>query len=441
MYKEDEWESAPQPNYSVNKNLKYYYSDFPYTEKYKTVPLDGDNTSVKIKIVDYWGEGRIYDSDIITGFTESYNVNHQHQVVSNGDDKGSRIPNRIPVKNYDSLDTTNYIKNDFADYITVMGAPITKSCADDIRRMLNKDNGRVILYGVDDDSLKNTIDALKKVGFYSLVKDTLESPFNQIKLFGDYNVYSFYREDIFLKRASDIINTDYMSGVDILRYIYDTEKDDNYQFLGKVMDWSISNFSSGLIKCAHVLHFSDDKKDADLFLQFPDDIRALFNGKNKHIVNGNYYSGGAYSVYLKSAKNSYADIKVYGGKKELADRFKWTIKTISQENTNFFIHNEHQATKNDSYYLYLSADMDKDGDQQAWVGLITSDHVPTKKTYQWEIFCMMSPERIYFKFFNAEYHSKFLKVIENKDGQGDRKAMGSTFLDNVNYKRNWWFFI
>lgn len=232
-----------------------------------------------------------------------------------------------------------------------------------------------------------------------------------------------------------------MSGVDILRYIYDTEKDDNYQFLGKVMDWSISNFSSGLIKCAHVLHFSDDKKDADLFLQFPDDIRALFNGKDKHIVNGNYYSGNAYSVYLKSAKNSYADIKVYGGKKELADRFKWTIRTISQENTNFFIHNEHQTTNNDSYYLYLSADMDKDDDQQAWVGLITSDHVPTKKTYQWEIFCMMSPERIYFKFFNAEYHSKFLKVIENKDGQGDRKAMGSTFLDNVNYKRNWWFFI
>lgn len=58
MYKEDEWESAPQPNYSVNKNLKYYYSDFPYTEKYKTVPLDGDNTSVKIKIVDYWGGGK-----------------------------------------------------------------------------------------------------------------------------------------------------------------------------------------------------------------------------------------------------------------------------------------------------------------------------------------------------------------------------------------------
>ncbi|QXO42711.1 hypothetical protein CXB74_019865 [Morganella morganii] len=160
MYKEDEWESAPQPNYSKNKNLKYHYSDFPYTEKYKTVPLEREGKSVRI--VDYWGEGRINDSDIITGFTESYNINHQYQVVSNGADKGTRIPNRIPVKDYESLDTKNYIKNDFADYVTVMGAPITKSCADDIVRILNKDNGMVILYGIDGENLTNAITALKK---------------------------------------------------------------------------------------------------------------------------------------------------------------------------------------------------------------------------------------------------------------------------------------
>lgn len=431
MYKEDEWESAPQPNYSKNKNLRYHYSDFPYTEKYKTVPLEREGKSVRI--VDYWGEGRINDTDIITGFTESYNINHQYQVVSNGADKGTRIPNRIPVKDYESLDTKNYIKNDFADYVTVMGAPITKSCADDIVRILNKDNGIVILYGIDGENLTNAITALKKINFYSLIKDKLEAPFNQVKLFGDYNVHSFYQEKIFLKRVSDIINTDHMSGVDILRHIYDTEKEDNYAFLKKVMDWSILSFSNGLIKCAHVLHYSGDKKDAELFSQFPEEIRMLFDGKDKYIINGNYYN-----VYLKAAKNGYADIKVYGGKKELANRFKWKIESVSKENTNFFIHNKHQATKNDDYYLYLAANTDKDGDQPAWVGLSGTNSAPVNETYQWNILCMINPDRIYFKFLNDEYYLKYLKLVEKTDGYGDRKAMGSTFTDNINYKRNWW---
>lgn len=434
MHKEDEWESAPQPNYSTNKDLKYPYSDFPYTEKYKTVPLERDNTSVRI--IDYWGEGRINDTDIITGFTESYNINHQYQVVSNGADKGTRIPNRIPVKDYESLDTNNYIKNDFADYVTVMGAPITKSCADDIVRILNKDNGVVILYGLDGNNLTNAITALRKIGFYSLIKDKLKSPFDQIKLFGNYDVHSFYREEIFLKRVSDIINTDCLLGVDILRHIYDTEKEDDYFFLKKVMDWSILNFSNGLIKCAHVLHYSFDKKDTDLFSQFPEEIRMLFDGKDKYIINGNYYN-----VYLKAAKNSYADIKVYGGKKELANRFKWKIKSVSKENTNFFIQNNHKVTESDDYYLYLAANSDKDGDQPAWVGLNNINHTPVNETYQWDILCMIRPDRIYFKFCNDEYHSKYLKVVENTDSQGDRKAMGSTFVDDVNYKRNWWALI
>lgn len=436
MHREDEWESAPQPNYSANKNLKYHYSDFPYTEKYKTVPLEGDNTSVKIKIVDYWGEGRINDTDIITGFTESYNINHQYQVVSNGADKGSRIPNRIPVKDYESLDTKNYIKNDFADYVTVMGSPVTKSCADDIVRILNKNNGVVILYGLDGDNLTNAITALRKIGFYSLIKDKLEAPFDQIKLFGNYDVYSFYQEEIFLKRVSNVINTDHLSGVDILRHIYDTEKEDDYAFLKKVMDWSILNFSNGLIKCAHVLHYSVDKKDTDLLSQFPEEIRMLFDDKDKYIINGNYYN-----VYLKAAKNGYADIKVYGGKKESANRFKWKIQSVSEENTNFFIHNNHKATESDDYYLYLAANTDKDGDQPAWVGLNNINHAPANATYQWDILCMINPDRIYFKFLNDEYHSKYLKVVENTDGYGDRKVMGSTFTDIINYKRNWWALI
>ncbi|QXO42710.1 hypothetical protein CXB74_019860 [Morganella morganii] len=224
-----------------------------------------------------------------------------------------------------------------------------------------------------------------------------------------------------------------MSGVDILRHIYDTEKEDNYAFLKKVMDWSILSFSNGLIKCAHVLHYSGDKKDAELFSQFPEEIRMLFDGKDKYIINGNYYN-----VYLKAAKNGYADIKVYGGKKELANRFKWKIESVSKENTNFFIHNKHQATKNDDYYLYLAANTDKDGDQPAWVGLSGTNSAPVNETYQWNILCMINPDRIYFKFLNDEYYLKYLKLVEKTDGYGDRKAMGSTFTDNINYKRNWW---
>lgn len=114
---------------------------------------------------------------------------------------------------------------------------------------------------------------------------------------------------------------------------------------------------------------------------------------------------------------------------------------MSEENTNFFIHNNHKATESDDYYLYLAANTDKDGDQPAWVGLNNINHAPANATYQWDILCMINPDRIYFKFLNDEYHSKYLKVVENTDGYGDRKVMGSTFTDIINYKRNWWALI
>jgi hypothetical protein len=105
-----------------------------------------------IRILDFWGEGRILDPELnlITGFRseDAYNVNWIHKQVSNGANIGKVIPNLIPTQSYENVDISEYVPDSSFQYVTVMGAPVIDAVAKEIYRVIKKDaSSRIILYG------------------------------------------------------------------------------------------------------------------------------------------------------------------------------------------------------------------------------------------------------------------------------------------------------
>lgn len=120
-------------------------------------------------MLDYWGEGLIKTSDnVVTGFVDAYNVNHQYQLVSNGPDKGRKVPNRVPVDGYATPDTGAYIAPRSCQVVTIMGSPIIAATAADILRVVNP-SGTVIAFGyqVSDSQLTTLYRSLGNAFIYS----------------------------------------------------------------------------------------------------------------------------------------------------------------------------------------------------------------------------------------------------------------------------------
>ena len=135
-------------------------------------------------LLDVWGEGRIIDNRMITGFGDAYNLNKVTQKVSNGPNKGKDIPNLVPVYDYDN--PVFPIGDDLVNYITLMGAPITEGTAREMYRVLNKQKGVIILYGLEDTKStdKGYIDNFEKYKGKLEYKPnkSLDPRFNQITL-------------------------------------------------------------------------------------------------------------------------------------------------------------------------------------------------------------------------------------------------------------------
>jgi hypothetical protein len=180
------WLRSGPPNYKVNKNLNYPYSNNEFSLSESPVPVPLDNNSY-INLIDFYGEGRIVDLSLVSGFKEAYNINHQYQLVSNGPDQGSRIPNRIPVPDYNGdLQLARYVTNDKVSNITLMGAPIQQNTVQEMIRMIRKDGyGKIIIYGFSDiDSGVIMLEKeLKKIDFEYAENAFLEPPFDEIKGF------------------------------------------------------------------------------------------------------------------------------------------------------------------------------------------------------------------------------------------------------------------
>lgn len=179
------WLRSGAPNYKDNKNFNYAYSNNEFGLFDSPVPVPMDNSY--INLIDFYGEGRIVDLSLVSGFKEAYNINHQYQLVSNGADQGHRIPNRIPVPDYNGdLQLSRYVISDRVSNITLMGAPIQLNTAQEMARMIRKDGyGKIIIYGFSDSDpgIVTLEKELKKINFEYAEYAFLEPPFDEIKGF------------------------------------------------------------------------------------------------------------------------------------------------------------------------------------------------------------------------------------------------------------------
>lgn len=156
--KPEDWRAAPRPNYETNTDLDYPYSEYPRTFEFP--PVEYHSTKLgyewRYRILDFWGEGRIVVGDLVTGFRDSYNVNHQYQLVSNGLDTGRKIPNRIPTVDYDNVGVAEYVRDGTFLTVTLMGIEITPATAAEMARLLRKDSDSVVvIYGFKEDVEKD----------------------------------------------------------------------------------------------------------------------------------------------------------------------------------------------------------------------------------------------------------------------------------------------
>jgi len=104
-----------------------------------------------IGLLDVWGEGYINDHGQITGFKNSQNLNKYNQKVSNGPNRGKPIPNLIPVDDWDSPKFP--IADGMISNLTLMGAPINVDTAKEMYRVLDKTDGVVLLYDLEEASI------------------------------------------------------------------------------------------------------------------------------------------------------------------------------------------------------------------------------------------------------------------------------------------------
>ena len=178
----EDWHRAPRPNYQRNTDLKFPYSEYPrnYQYEFYSVCLPRQDSST---ILDFWGEGRIVSDGLVTGFPQAYNVNHQFQLVSTGDDKGKKIPNRIPTLDYDTVDVGKYVPDGSFDRITVMGTPLVEATAAEIARIISGEkHSMVVTYGYKEDDITVLKSKLEAKEMCLLVQYSLPYPLNEITL-------------------------------------------------------------------------------------------------------------------------------------------------------------------------------------------------------------------------------------------------------------------
>lgn len=161
-----EWYEALDPNYDKNCNLNLACSEQPFE------PLGCGELltyfNIQCDILDFWGEGRIEWEGVVTGFTCSYNVNHQYKLVSpSSDDFNRRIPNRIPTESFANSDIQAYVANDTFPFVTLMGSPIHEVAAREMARVVRRSDGVILLYGIGVTQHIETFDAqAKHIDFY-----------------------------------------------------------------------------------------------------------------------------------------------------------------------------------------------------------------------------------------------------------------------------------
>nr|AXY55009.1 microvitellogenin [Maruca vitrata] len=397
-----EWDIAESPNYGTNVDKVYPYSEVPFIGQYKLVKIPQGQGL--IELVDYWGEGRINSTAGVSGFPDCYNVNHPSQCVSNGPDRGKKIPNRVPVRSYTHCDTTSYIKDSSVKNVTVMSAPINNSCAADIARMVHPQLGRVVVFGFSDSSadLANLHKELK-------VK-------NLVRCDGYYLPESLRGLTLY-----DTINNPNDSKVILRNYVLNSKFNDAVRLC---KEFSFSNYSNTINDVVTELILQKNRKVMDFAYRlwndggqrvvakyFPKIFEKVMNEKDVKIISKIRSQALKLAVDMDRDRDrmAWGDVS-----DKSSQRVKWRFMPIWRDGSVTF----KLMNVDCGMFLKLAAYTDSYKDREAWgaFGSSTNRHC-------WYLDPVMLNGELLFFVVNKEY-GLGLKLDANPDSAGDRQLWG-----------------
>lgn len=398
------WNHARSPNYKTNTDLLYPYSEVPYIGNYKLVrlPLPDDKF---IDHVDYWGEGRINVKEGSSGYSNCYNVNHQYQLVSNGPDRDKKIPNRIPVISYTNCNTSSFIKDNSVKLVTLMGAPINKSCAEDIARMVNSHEGKVVVYGFKSTApdIRNLEAALKGRGVYFCDRYYLSVLLKSITLFDekDYRAY-LNVTDLGEELYNNVLDDKIEDAVNIAKSL---NTNDNGSKIVEIVNKLLENEKKHVMEFAYKL-WNTDNRDV-ITNYFPISFKLIFNKDFVKIIN----KDNLFALKLNDIEDSAEERIVLGDNKDTASvKVRWEVIPIKGSKSLYFkiMDMEHGTL------LRLA---DNEGDKKAKA----SSHDDSNA--HWLLEPIKVDDDILFYILNKEY-SQGLKFGDKTDEHGNKELLG-----------------
>lgn len=382
------WKIARPPNYNTNINHIYPYSEIPYVGEYNLVRLPLSSTNL-IEHVDYWGEGKISTVAGVSGFANCYNVNHQYQLVSNGPDTDRKIPNRIPVISYTNCSTSSYIKDNSVKLVTLMGAPINKSCAKDIARMVNYDDGRVMVFGFEEtqQDIKNLNEELKVKGLLHCHGYELPEKLQGLTLFGD-NSHRVYTNGTEL---SEELNKRIISGA------YDSAVNIAFKLNESGNKSAITNVVRKLLEIRekHVMAFAFKLSNAAVDMvtnNFPVPFKQILKSVPVKFMSKKYFK----TIKLDGQPNNGGNRFAFGdGNDKSSETVRWEIYPIWDNNTVFF------KIKNVEHGLFLKIDDTSDelGNKKIWGSQDSND-----LNYQWSLEPLKIDDDLLFRIIDRKYN-------------------------------------
>ncbi|CAH0401029.1 unnamed protein product [Chilo suppressalis] len=401
----ENWKTASSPNYGPCGNVDkiYPYSEVPFIGQYKLVQIPRD--SQLIDLVDYWGEGRIKTTEEgISGFIDCYNVNHPHQCVSNGPDRGRKIPNRVPVLSYTTCDTSSYIKENSVRIVTLMGAPINNSCAKDIARMVSKSEGKVVVYGFKRTSadIRNLESELAVYNFIHCADHVLPRQLNDLTLYDNIRNSAVIKNDL----KQNICFGKYESAVELCKsLLFSSYCEVIYEVVNQLLEENCKN----VMNLAYKLWNSDAQ--SVVINHFPCEFKAILNEDFVTIVNKKNSSALKLAVILDGMN----DRRAWGdGKDKTSKRIVWQLYPVWRDSRVIFKLLNYDC----GMFLKLAAYEDSIKDREAWGAYGCPD-----VRHMWYLEPVVHGGELLFFIINGKY-GLGLKLAVCADSIGDRTLWG-----------------
>ncbi|XP_049879129.1 microvitellogenin-like [Pectinophora gossypiella] len=406
------WNFSRSPNYETNVDLIYPYSEVPYIGTYKLVkiPLSTNKTVVPvselIEHVDYWGEGRINAPEGSTGFTNCYNVNHQYQLVSNGEDRDKKIPNRIPVISYANCNTSSYVKDNSVKLVTLMGAPINKSCAEDIARMVNADFGKVVIYGFGANAtdIKNLEAELTKKGVLFCHGYKLPELLTTVTLFDDIDHRGYLNvTDLSGELYRKVFAGDFINAVNISKTL---ENSGNGASISDVVTKLLKEGKRNTTQYAYKLWDSDARDMVTNY--FPNAFKNILDQDYVKIIN----KKDSFTLRLAEELDDTKERLALGDSKDKSsEKIRWKFVAIEENKILYF------KILNISSEMFLKLE-DVDGSKKSKGGSSAIE-----KKSQWFLDPVKVDDDLLFYIINREFNQG-LKLDENADSIGNKQLLG-----------------